>query len=110
MVHESVSGRFGDGAAVGLVVLVAEGGWDERGVEGLLLLLMLILLLFDGLEVWRRLVRVEIRRVDVRCEVGRLEWVCWWARSSMVAQRVWIDAIPVNDTAEIVRIESSQRR
>lgn len=104
MVHESISGRFGDGAAVGLVVLVAEGRWDERGAEGLMLLL------FDGLEVWRRLVRVEIRRVDVRCEVGRLEWVCWWTRTSMVAERVWIDAVLVNDTAKFILIESNERR
>lgn len=87
-----------------MVVLVAEGGWDERGAEGLLLLV------FDGLEVWRRLVRVEIRRVDVRCEVKCLEWVCRWTRTSMVAESVWIDAALVNDTAEIVRIKSSERR
>lgn len=115
MVHESVSGRFGDGAAVGLVMLVAECGWDERAAEGLLLLLVLMwmLLLFNGLEVWRRLVRVEIGRVDVRCEVGRqtlIERVCRWSRTSMVAESVWIDAVLVNDIARIVLIESKERR
>jgi len=65
-VHEGVSGWFGDGAAVGLV---AEGGGDERGAVGLLLLLMMVLL--DVLEVGRRLDCVEIGRVDVRFEIGR---------------------------------------
>lgn len=75
VVHEGISGWFGDGAAVGLV---AEGGGDERGAVGLLLLLMMVLL--DGLEVGRRLDCVEIGSVDIRCEVGRQNWVkgvCW---------------------------------
>jgi hypothetical protein len=79
VVHESAAGRFGDGAAVGCVVLVAQGGGDEGGAEGLLVLMLLLLMLLDGLEVWRRLDRVEVWRVDVRCEVGsqsRVEWVC----------------------------------
>jgi hypothetical protein len=79
VVHESAAGRFGDGAAVVGVVLVAQGGGDEGGAEGLLRLVMLVLLLLDGLEVRRRLDRVEFWRVDVRCEVGRqsrVEWVC----------------------------------
>lgn len=80
VVHESASGRLGDGAAVVCVVLVEEGGRDEGGAEGLLLvLLMSMLLLLDGLEVWRGLDRVKLWRVDVRCEVGRqsrVELVC----------------------------------
>jgi hypothetical protein len=80
VVHEGAAGRFGDGAAVGCVVLVAEGGGDEGGAEGWLLLLVLLLLLlllrlFDGLEVWRRLDCVEVWRVDVRCEVRRQSWI-----------------------------------
>jgi hypothetical protein len=80
VVHESAAGRFGDGAAVvSGVVLVAQGGGDEGGAEGLLVLMLLLLLMLDGLEVRRRLDRVEVWRVDVRCEVGsqsRVEWVC----------------------------------
>jgi hypothetical protein len=52
VVHEGAAGWFGDGAAVGCVVLVAEGGGDEGGAEGLLLLLLMLmsmLLLLDGL-------------------------------------------------------------
>jgi hypothetical protein len=72
VVHEGAAGRFGDGAAVVRVVLVAKGGGDEGGAEGWLLQLLLMLLrLFDGLEVWRCLNCVEVWRVDVRCEVGR---------------------------------------
>jgi hypothetical protein len=80
VVHESAAGRFGDGAAVVCVVLVAEGGGDEGGAEGLLVLVLLMLMLLDGLKVRRRLDRVEIWGVDVRCEVGRqgrVKWVCW---------------------------------
>lgn len=83
VVHEGISGWFGDGAAVGLVVLVAEGGRDEGVAEWLrllLLVMMMLLLLLDGLEVGRRLDCVEIGSVDIRCEVGRQNWVkgvCW---------------------------------
>lgn len=83
VVHECASRRFGDGAAVVCLVLVAEGGRDEGSTEGLLLVLLMLvlrlLLLLDGLEVWRRLDCVEIWRVDVRCEFGRqsrVELVC----------------------------------
>lgn len=115
VVYESTSRRFGDGAAVICVVLVAEGGGDEWCGKRLLLLLMwmLLLLLLNGLEVWRRLYRVEVRRVDVRREVGsqsRIEWVFRRTGISMIAESVWIDAALIDSTAKVARIESSERR
>jgi hypothetical protein len=112
VVHESAAGRFGDGAAVvWLVVLVAEGGWDEWGAERLLrlLVMMVLLLLLDGLEVRRRLDRVEVWRVDVRCEVGRqsrVKGACLRTRTSMIAKGIWIDATLVDASPEVARIES----
>lgn len=113
VVHQGASRRFGDGAAVVCVVLVAKGGGDEWSAEWLLMLMMMLLLLLDGLEVRRRLDCVEVWRVNVRCEVGRqsrVERVCWWTGTSMVAESIWIDAALVDAGAEVIRIEGSERR